>query len=158
MNTRYCSRAGCGHANQYTAVKPNFCGACGQPFSAAFANVPVAAPVAQPVYVPTSRPQHPAARPPRQFQSARDQRRPRSEQPVEQPDDYFDDAPADRELAWQEGQEIAAGLDPSAFGIGGLESDEVVRFGDMPNLREAATKMTIQEPKKRVPRAKKAQA
>lgn len=164
MNTRYCSKAGCGHANQYTAIKPKFCGACGQPFDAAFAFVAPAAPVEQPIRAPAARPQHPATRQPRTFQSARDQRRaPIAETQYEESgdNDHFDDSPADRDAAFAEAQEIAAGLDPNSFGIGTSEKPQVFRFGDIPNLRDAATKMASGDggdAKKRAPRTKKAKA
>lgn len=73
----------------------------------------------------------------------------------------FDEAPADRDAAYAEGMEIAAQLDPNAFGIGGADQPIVFRFGDLPNLRDAATKMAAEaegKPQKRAPRARKPKA
>lgn len=164
MNTRYCAQSTCGHPTQYTSVKPNFCAKCGSPFSGAFASVAPAVAAPQPIYAPLVqvRPVHPAARPSRSntFQSVRDQRRqPAQASRVNDDDDHFDDSPADRDAAYAEGMEIAAGLDPASFGIGTSEAPTVVRFGDLTNLRETAAKMSDGDAsKKRSGRGKKVQA
>jgi hypothetical protein len=72
----------------------------------------------------------------------------------------FDDSPVDRDAAYAEGMAIAAQLDPASFGIGGAPK-QTFRFGDLPNLRETATKMSgndVGATKKRAARGKKAGA
>ena len=140
MNARYCANVSCGKKNEYTAVKPKFCGGCGKPFDQAFSSAvpstPVPAPVSEPVPAPT-----------RVYRDARGndishrftqptgrRRHGQVEEAEPEENDFYDE-----NQMHDEAQQLAAGIRGSIRINIDEDEPRTVRLLDLPNIQQAMT-------------------
>lgn len=145
MNTRYCANVSCGKKNEYTAVKPTFCSACGKPFSQAFATVstPVA-PIAgvERIYDAQGNDITDRYQPNKKVVTAQPRpgrRRHGQAAEIEEPGQEATDIYDENEML-AEADQLAASIRGSIhIGFEDNEKPNTIRLGDLPNIVQAAT-------------------